>query len=121
MEGEKEVCTHLCVWSKGGLECSVKDILFNKYLFFLKKGSIPGALFKINGIMNFTQYQDIFFNLVASDRMLKLGRKCIFQQDGNLKHIIKSTNKWLWKQNQHFAMAISVSGLETNGKICGLI
>jgi hypothetical protein len=38
----------------------------------------------LNGIMNFTQYQDIFVkNLVASARRLKLGRNWIFQQDNN--------------------------------------
>ena len=36
----------------------------------------PGALVKINGIMNSTKYQDIFAkNLVASARKLRLGRR----------------------------------------------
>ena len=56
----------------------------------------PGALVKVNGIMNSTQYQDILAkNLVASARRLKLGRKWIFQQDNDPKHTSKSTKKWL--------------------------
>ncbi|MGH0169174.1 UNVERIFIED_CONTAM: hypothetical protein FKN15_056301 [Acipenser sinensis] len=51
----------------------------------------PGALVKVNCIMNSTQYQDI----VASARRLKLGRKWIFQQDNDPKHTSKSTKKWL--------------------------
>ena len=44
----------------------------------------PRALVKVNGIINFTQYQDILAkNLVASGRGLELGRKGIFQQDIN--------------------------------------
>jgi hypothetical protein len=44
----------------------------------------PGALVKVNGIMNFTHYQDILAkNIVASARRLKLGCKCIVQQDNN--------------------------------------
>jgi hypothetical protein len=39
-----------------------------------------GARFKVNGIMKFTQYQDILAqNLVASAKSLKLGLKWIFQ------------------------------------------
>ena len=50
----------------------------------------PGALVKVNGIVNFTKYQDIFAqNPVASARRLTLGQKWIFQQD-NPKH--KSTS-----------------------------
>jgi hypothetical protein len=46
----------------------------------------PGA-FKVNGIMDFTKYQDILSkNLVASAMTLTLGCKWIFQQDNNPKH-----------------------------------
>ena len=38
----------------------------------------PENLFKVNGIMKFTKYQDILAkNLVASARRLKLGQKWI--------------------------------------------
>jgi hypothetical protein len=54
-----------------------------------------GALVKVNGFMNFTQYQDISAqNLVASVRRLKLSCKWIFQQHNNPKHTLKSTKKW---------------------------
>ena len=55
----------------------------------------PGALVKINGIMNSTKYQDILAkNLVASARKLRLGRRWTFQQDNDPKHTSKSTQKW---------------------------
>ena len=61
----------------------------------------PEALVKNNGIMNSTKYQDILAkNLVAAARKLRLGR-------------------WFC-ENQCFAMAISVSGLWTLSKTCGL-
>ena len=57
--------------------------------------------------MNFTKYQDILAqNLVASARSLKLGRKCIFQQDNNPIKIHKEMVNW--PPNQHFAMAICI-------------
>ena len=41
----------------------------------------PGALVKINDIMNSTKYQNILAkNLVASARKLRLGRRWTFQQ-----------------------------------------
>jgi hypothetical protein len=69
--------------------------------------------FKVDGIMNFTKCQNILAkNLVASAR-LKLSCKWMFQQDINPKHTSTCTKKWLIDhKNQHFAMAISVSGLE---------
>ena len=55
----------------------------------------PGALVKINGIMNSTKYQDILAkNLVASARKLRLGHRWTFQQDNDPKHTSKSTQKW---------------------------
>ena len=50
----------------------------------------PGALVKVNGIMEFTQYHDILAKIqVASDRRLKLGHKRIFQQDNNSNRTFK--------------------------------
>ena len=55
-----------------------------------------GALVKVNSILNFPQYREIFGkNLVASARRLKLFHNWIFQQDNNPKHASKSTKKWL--------------------------
>jgi hypothetical protein len=45
------------------------------------------ALVKVNGIMNFTMYQDILAkNLVAFARRLKLDRIWTFQRDNNTEH-----------------------------------
>lgn len=53
-------------------------------------------LVRANGMMNFTQYQDILAkNLMSSARRLKLGRKWIVQQNNNHKHTSKSTKKCL--------------------------
>jgi hypothetical protein len=46
-----------------------------------------GAFDKVNGIMNFTQYQEM------CQKPSCLGRKWIFQQENNLKNTLKSTNK----------------------------
>jgi hypothetical protein len=44
--------------------------------YFASNG--PGALDKVNGILNLTQNKDILApNMVSSERMLNPGRKCI--------------------------------------------
>jgi hypothetical protein len=48
----------------------------------------PVVLVKVNGIVNFTKYQ----NILAKKT---LGRKWIFQQDNNHKHISKSIKKMI--------------------------
>ena len=61
---------------------------------------VPGAVVKINGIINSTKYQDK--NLVVSARKLTFSHRWTFQ-------------KWpqtYFKINKRFAMAISVSGLK---------
>ena len=61
---------------------------------FSSKG--PGNLVRVHGIMNSMKYQDILnLNLAAPARKLKLGRRWIFQQDNDPKHMSKSTQKWL--------------------------
>ena len=55
----------------------------------------PGALVRIDGIMNSTEYQAILAeNLVSSVRRLVLGRKWTFPQDNDPKHTSRSTHKW---------------------------
>lgn len=55
----------------------------------------PGALVRIDGIMNSTKYQAILAeNLVPSARRLRLGRRWTFQQDNDPKHTSRSTQKW---------------------------
>ena len=55
----------------------------------------PGALVKINGIINSSKYQGILAkNLLDSARKLRLGHKWTFQQDNDPKHTSKSTQKW---------------------------
>jgi hypothetical protein len=55
----------------------------------------PGALAKVNSIINFTHYLDILAqNIVAS---AKRGHKWIFQQDNNPKCTSTSTKKALVK------------------------
>ena len=47
----------------------------------------PGALVRIDGIMNSTKYQAILSeNLVPSARKLGLGHRWTFQQDNDSKH-----------------------------------
>ena len=71
----------------------------------------PGALFKINRIMNSTTYQDILAqNLVASARKLRLDCRWTFQQDNDPKHISKSTQKWFCENKIYLS----------NGMICFL-
>ena len=55
----------------------------------------PGALVRVDGIMNSTKYQAILAeNLVPSARRLGLGRRWTFQQDNDPKHTSRSTQKW---------------------------
>ena len=55
----------------------------------------PGALVRIDGIMNSTKYQGILAdNLVPSARRLGLGRRWTFQQDNDQKHSSRSIQKW---------------------------
>ena len=55
----------------------------------------PGALVRIDGIINSTKYQAILAeNLVPSARRLGLGRRWTFQQDNDPKHTSRSTQKW---------------------------
>jgi hypothetical protein len=62
--------------------------------YFVSTG--PGALVKVNGIMNLTHYLDILVQkLVVSAWRLKLGLRWIFQQNNNPKHTSIYTNKWL--------------------------
>ena len=54
-----------------------------------------GALVKVNGIMNSSQYQSILAqNLQASFRKLKMKRNFTFQHDNDPKHTSKSTKAW---------------------------
>ena len=55
-----------------------------------------GALVKVDGIMNSSQYQSILAqNLQASVRKLKMKRNFTFQHDNDPKHTSKSTKAWL--------------------------
>jgi hypothetical protein len=55
----------------------------------------PGALVKVNSVINSTKYQDILAkNVVASTRRVKLGHKWILQQDNDPNNTSKSTKKW---------------------------
>ena len=51
--------------------------------YFASTGS--GALVKVNGIINFTKYQDILAKNLDASARLKLGHKWIFRQDYNPK------------------------------------
>ena len=70
----------------------------------------PGTHVKINGFSNSTKYQDILTkNLVASalDLPTRQWPQTYFKIN---------TEMVLWKQNQYFAKAISVSGLKPSQK-----
>ena len=55
-----------------------------------------GALVKVDGIMNSSQYKSILAqNLQASVRKLKMKRNFTFQHDNDPKHTSKSTKAWL--------------------------
>lgn len=59
-----------------------------------------GNLYRVNGIMDSTQYQDILGkNVAPSVRKLKLGRQWTLQQDNDPKHTSKSTKAWLEKKS----------------------
>jgi hypothetical protein len=81
----------------------------------------PGALVQIDGVMNSTKYQAILAdNPVASARMLELGSRWTFQQENDPKPDFKiHTEMVLWQQNQCAAMAISVTGPQSNRKPVG--
>ena len=54
----------------------------------------PGNLGRVHGIMNSMKYQEILnLNLAAPAKKLKLGRRWIFQQDNDPKHIVQNQHK----------------------------
>ena len=64
----------------------------------------PGALDKMNGIMNSTRYQDILAkNLVAFARKLRIGHRWTFQQDND--------------SNQHRNGSVKAKSMFSNGHL----
>ena len=56
---------------------------------------------KIDGFMREENYVDILKqHLKTSVRMLKLGRKWVFQMDSDPKHTSKDVAKWLKERNK---------------------
>ena len=71
----------------------------------------PGALVKINSIMDSTKHQAILAdNLVATTTRLRLGHRCTSQRDDSLV---------LWQQSLCSAMVISGAGPQSNWKAVG--
>jgi hypothetical protein len=59
-----------------------------------------GKLVRIEGKMNGATYREILDqNLLQSAQDLRQGRRFTFQQVINPKHIVKTTQEWLWDQS----------------------
>ncbi len=80
--------------------------------------SCTGCLDYVNGIMKFVDYLRILVrNVVASVRRLHLHQRLwVFQQDNDLKHTSKSTQKWLqtkrWRVQKWPAMSLNMNPIE---------
>ena len=77
----------------------------------------PGAVVKINCIMNSTKCQAIVVeDLVASATRLRLVYRWTLQQENDPKH---TSEMVLWTKNQCYAVAISGTGPQSNQKPVG--
>ncbi|CDQ87796.1 unnamed protein product [Oncorhynchus mykiss] len=99
-ETKIELFDHNCVWRKKGEACKLKNTIptvkhrcgsIMLWGCFAAEGI--GALHKMNGIMRWDNYVAILKkHLKTSVRMLKLGRKWVFQMDDEPKHTSVTTS-----------------------------